>query len=147
MSTQKIPFALRKSAKLSFTFNTNHMDCTHRLSNAIKVWNNSLGKVVNLFSERALKYKKNNPNLCHKLEGSSPLLIIWVRVYWISIRVPTCKIQLKNKSVCQSTIQVKFNSTPWLKQNWERKKSESGKRKGAKFSLQIKTNHKERTHR
>ena len=52
------------------------MDCTHSLSNAVKVWNNSLGEVVNLLLERALKYKINNRNLCHKLEGSSLLLII-----------------------------------------------------------------------
>ena len=54
----------------------------------------SLGKVNNLFWERYLKYKVNNRNLCHNLEGSKLLLIISVRVDWLSIRVPTCKIQL-----------------------------------------------------
>ena len=78
MATPKIRVGLGESAKLSFPFNTNHMDCTHRLSNAVKVWNNSLGKVVNLLSERALKYIINNRNLCHKLEGSKVLLIISV---------------------------------------------------------------------
>ena len=70
------------------------MDLTHSLSNAVKMWNNSLGKVVNLFSERSLKYKINNRNLCHKLEGSRLLLKISVRVDLLSIRVSTCKIRL-----------------------------------------------------
>ena len=80
MATQKIRVGLGESAKLSFPFNTNHIDCTHRLSNAIKVWNNSLGKVVNLLSERALKYIINNRNLFHKQEGSKLLLTISVCV-------------------------------------------------------------------
>ena len=80
MATQEIRVGLGESAKLSFPFNTNHMDCTHRLSNADKVWNNSLGKVVNLLSERDLKYKINNGNFCHKMEDSKLLLIISVSV-------------------------------------------------------------------
>ena len=80
MGTQKIRVGLEKSAKLSFPFNTNHKESTHRYFNAVKLWNTSLGKVVNLFWERALKYKINNRNLCHKLEGSRLLLIILVCV-------------------------------------------------------------------
>ena len=80
MAMQKIRVGLGESAKLSLPFNTNHMDCTHRLSNAVKVWNNSLGKVVNLLKERALKYKISNGSLCHKLEESKLLLIISVCV-------------------------------------------------------------------
>ena len=75
MATPKIRVGLGESAKLFFPFNTNHMDCIHRLSNDVKVWNNSLGKVVNLLSERVLKYKTNNRNLCHKLVGSKLLII------------------------------------------------------------------------
>ena len=80
MATQKIRAGLGESAKFSFPFNTNHMDCTHRLSNAVKLWNNSLGKVVNLFPYRYLQYKTNNRNLCHKLVGSKLLPIISVCV-------------------------------------------------------------------
>ena len=129
MGTQKIRVGLEKSAKLSFPFNTNHKKPTHRKINAVKLWNNSLGKVVNLFWERSLKYKINDRNLCNKLEGSKLLLIISVCVGWLSIQVCTCKIQLKNKSVFQSTIQVKFNSTPWLKLERQRKTFESGSKK------------------
>ena len=78
MATQKIRVDLGESAELLFPFNTNHMDCNQRLSIAVKVWNDSLGKVFNLLSERALKYIINNRNLCHKLEGSKLLLIISV---------------------------------------------------------------------
>ena len=80
MATQKVRVGLKKSAKLSFPFNTNYKERTHSFVNAVKLWNNSLGKVVNLFSERYLKYKINNRNLCNKLEGSNHLLIILVRV-------------------------------------------------------------------
>ena len=80
MATKKIRVGLEKSAKLSFPFNTNHKERTHRRSNAIKLWNNSLGKVVNLFSNRFLEYKTNNRNLCDKLEDSKLLLIISVCV-------------------------------------------------------------------
>ena len=80
MATQKIQVGLEKSAKLSFPFNTNYKERTHRSLNAVKLWNNSLGRVVNLFSERSLKHKINNRNLCNKLEGSNLLLIISVRV-------------------------------------------------------------------
>ena len=80
MATQKIRVGLGKSAKLSFPLNTNHKERTHRLFNAVRLWNNSLGKFVNLFSERTLKYKINNRNSCHNLEGSKLLLIISVCV-------------------------------------------------------------------
>ena len=78
MATQKIRVGLEKSAKPSFPFNTNHKESTHRYSNAVKSSNNSLGNFVNLFSERRLKYKINNCNLCNKLEGSKLLLKISV---------------------------------------------------------------------
>ena len=80
MATQKIGVGLEKSARLSFPFNTNHKERTHGFVNAVKLWNNSLGKFVNLFSERNPKYKINNRNLCHKLEGLKLLLIISVGV-------------------------------------------------------------------
>ena len=80
MATKKMRVGLEKSAKLSFPFNTNHKERTHRFFNAVKLWNNSLGKVVNLFPYRYLEYKTNNRNLCHKLEGSKLLPIISVGV-------------------------------------------------------------------
>ena len=94
MATQKILVGLEKRARLSFPFNTNHKKPTQSLSNAVKLSNNSLGKFVNLFLERSLKYKINNRNLCHKLSGSKLVLIISVRVDCLSIRVRACKIQL-----------------------------------------------------
>ena len=69
MATQKIRVGLEKSTKLSFPFNTNHKESTHRYFNAVKLWNNSLVKFVSLFLERTLKYEINNRNLFHKLEG------------------------------------------------------------------------------
>ena len=102
MATQKVRVGLEKSAKFSFPFNTNHKKPTHSLSKAFKLWNNSLGKVVNLFWERYLKYKINNRNLCHKLEGSRLLLIIWILVHRLSIRVRTCKIVTIIKEKCFS---------------------------------------------
>ena len=80
MATKKIRVGLEKSAKLSSPFNTNHKKRTHRSFNAVKLWNNSLGKVVNLLSERDLKYKINNGSFCHKMEDSKLLLIISVSV-------------------------------------------------------------------
>ena len=63
MATQKIRVGLKKSAKLSFPFNTSHKESTHRYFNAVKLWNNSLVKFVSLFLERTLKYEINNRNL------------------------------------------------------------------------------------
>ena len=94
MGMQKVRVGLEKSAKLSFPFNANHKERTHRFFNALRFWNNSLGKVVNMFSERYLKYKINNRNLCDKLEGSRLVLIISVCVDSLGKRVRTCKIQL-----------------------------------------------------
>ena len=110
MATPKIQVGLEKSGKLLFPCNTNNKERTHRYFNAFKLWNNSIGKVVSMFSERYLKYKINNRKLCHKLEGSKLLLIISVCVDSLGIRVRTCKIQLQNRSVFQSTTQVKFYS-------------------------------------
>ena len=61
-------------------FKTNYKERTYRDFNALKLWNDSFAKFVSLFLERYLKYKINNRNLCHKLEGMhSGNSLIWVR--------------------------------------------------------------------
>ena len=42
---------------------------THRNFNAVKLWNNSIVKLVSLFLERTLKCKIINRNLCYMQEG------------------------------------------------------------------------------
>ena len=63
---------ITRTSKMTLARNpskTNHKECTHRYVNTLKLWNDSLAKFLSLFSERSLKYKINNRNLCYKLEG------------------------------------------------------------------------------